>query len=275
METDSSLAVEISKPIPISLDQKYAIAAAVASSIEEGLIPDVEQLAKKLAGNNEFVRAMVRAYVDSAFRNVPVMYQAIHGGRLETKTIDAVADLQRSLLRIQPPEQEPILEAERLLVKPFDRASATDWLNQFDWGAVEIDHLSRMGEAAWLLHIDRLHKSWIGRFDVLDMDIQETPAERLVVIAEKIVHLLRIPGKSGEVLDLVLEGAAHRLGGIAVNSFDDFKEGGSLCKPVVTFSFRAESFASQLQQWVTYTLIKRGHLDRLRGIFRDDNIWGD
>jgi hypothetical protein len=275
LETDSSLAIEVNKPMPISLDQKYAIAAAVAGSLEEGRVPDVEQMAKQLAGNNEFGRAMVRAYVDSALRNEPVIYQAIRGGRLETKTIDAVADLQKSLLRIQPPEPDPILEAERLFIRTFDRATATEWLNKYDWGQAEIDNLTTMGEAVWLRHINRLHRSWVGHFDVLDMDIPETPAERLEAIAGKIVRVLKVPGIFGEVRDLVFEGAVNRLGGIHVNNFNEFKEGGSLCKPVVTFAFRAESFASQIQQWVTYMLIRNGHLGKLRGVFRDDNIWGD
>ena len=264
----------------LSLADKYAIAQLVAAGLVTGSLPDVEEIVRQSqSANTEYMEAIraeagqgscmdvLRAYAQSLIRNESVTYTAEVDGAIQERTIDALTDFRSSMLQYEPPDAEPVLEAERLYRAPLTVDDATIWLNRYSWGERELGNREPWGDEAWLVHIDRLRNTVEGHADILEFEFDESPAELIRTLAHKTAAFLHIPAKLESVERLVLEGARHRLSPVPVGGMADLDYGGPLCKSCVTFALRSESFQRQLLKWITFRLLDAGELSGLDVLF--------
>jgi hypothetical protein len=276
----------------MSLADKYAIAHLVAASLEAGSLPDVEDILRRV----ENIRANaareqsatgaawvaesadlgpLRAYAKSLIDNEPVTFTIEVNGTIEARDIDAVKDFRSSLLREEPPDAEPILEAEHLFRRPFTVDDAIAWLNEWSFGPRETSTRELWGDEVWLAHIEQLRDVLVGRFEALDFEFEETPADLIRTLANKISKFLNIKEKYATVLELVIEGSRYRLAPVPVSGLSDFEYGAVLCKSCVTFALRSEAFQRQLLKWITSRLLNTGQLRPLDELFKRGRAWED
>lgn len=213
------------------------------------------------------------AYVESLLINAPVAYSASNRGGQETRTIDAVADVRNAMLSDAPPDADIILEEEELFVPKFTIATASAWLNDRPWGDAVLPGRHVLGDQQWLERIERMRGDWDASYNTLALEFDETPADRVRLMADQIVSRHRIPSKRELILRIVLEGVQYRLGQVSVAGLFDLEFGGALCKSCVTYSLRSERFQDQLFKWVTLRLLQEGELPYLKTVLRG-NIHG-
>jgi len=185
---------------------------------------------------------------------------------------DAIDDL-KTMLRIEPPDAGQVLEAERVAVQPLDVEGAKAWLSRFNWGDSWIEQLPSMDEGKWLASVNGMRLSWGGQFDKDALEVRQTPAARLMSIADEIIKKLAVEDQATKVRDLVFEGSMHHLNSLGATVLEDFDEGGAFCRPEITFAFREVEFVSQLQAWVCFMLLQKGHLNDLWAVLRFEKSW--
>jgi hypothetical protein len=211
---------------------------------------------------------LLYAYAQSLLRNTPVTYHLNIGGVAEPREIDAVTDIQESMLSPTPPPADIILEAEKLFVPKLNVATASTWLNDHAWASAVLNSRSVLGDTVWLVQVEKMRAEWDASYAILEFDFEETPADRVRFIVDQIMRRHRIPTKQELVAKMVLEGVRHRLGKVPLAGLHELEYGGPLCKSCVTYSLRNERFQDQLFKWVTHRLLLKGELPRLKSVLR-------
>lgn len=268
-ETDES---DANRAIQLSRWTKYAIAVKIGQSLQQGRRPQIGRIVRDEGGNNELRKRYVRAFAESALNHHPSHCHVIKDGQVVIRSVDAIEEL-KAMLRIEPPDPGQVLEAERLAVPMLDVDGARAWLSRFKWGATLIDQLSAMNEHSWLEMINGMRLSWDGQFDKNELDVRQTPAARVMSMADEIIKNLDLEDQAGKVRELVFEGTMHHLNTLGALALEDFDEGGPYCRPEITYALRETGFVTQLQAWVSYMLLRNGHLNNLWAVLRFEKFW--
>jgi len=270
-ETDAS---DVSRATQLSRWTKYAIAVRIGQSLQQGRRPQIGRIVKDEGGSSEMRKQYVRAFAESALNRHPSHCHIIKDGALVDRTVDAIEDL-KAMLRIEPPAPGQVLEAERVAVQPLDVDGAKAWLSRFKWGTSWVEQLPAMDETKWLATVNGMRLSWEGQFDKDELEVRQTPAARLMSMSDEIIKNLDLEDQADEVRRLVFEGALHHLNALGATTLEDFDDGGSFCRPEITFALRETEFVSQLQAWVCYMLLRNGHLNDLWAVLRFEKFWED
>lgn len=263
---------DVNRATQLSRWAKYAIAVKIGQSLQQGRRPQIGRIVKDEGGSNQMKRQLVRAFAESALNHHTSRCQVIKDGVVTDRVVDAIEDL-KAMLRIEPPSPAQVLEAERLATKPLDLEGAKAWLSRYDFGSFWLTKLTDADEVEWVAAVNQMRLSWDGAFDKYELDVRQTPAARLMSIADEIIKNLGIEGTADEVRRLVFEGALHHLNILGIGSLEDFDEGGAYCRPEITYAFREQEFVSQLQAWVCFELLKEGHLNDLWAVLRFERFW--
>lgn len=115
--------------------------------------------------------------------------------------------------------------------------------------------------------------SWEGQFDKYELDVRQTPAARLMSMADEITKNLDVVDDAARVRELVFEGAMHYLNSLGATSLEEFDEGGAFCRPEITHAFREAEFVKQLQSWVCFILLQEKRLNDLWAVLRFEKFW--
>lgn len=268
-ETDIN---DVSRATQLSRWAKYAIAVEIGQALRRGTRPRISRIVRDQGGSSEMKKQYVRAFAESALNHHPSHCHVIRDGEVVDRPVDAIEDL-KAMLRIDPPDPGRVLEAERLAVPPLDVEGAKAWLARFMWGSPWIEQLPAMDESEWLESVNGMRLSWEGQFDKGELEVRQTPAARLMSLADEITKNLDIEDQAVKVRELVFEGAMHHLNMLGTATLEDFDEGGSFCQPEITFAFRETEFVSQLQAWVCFMLLRKGHLNDFWAVLRYEKFW--
>lgn len=269
-ETDTG---DINRASQLTRWAKYAIAVQIGQALQQGRRPQIGRLVRNFGGTSELKKSYVRAFAESALNHHPSHCHVIKDGVVADKAVDAIEDLKRGVLRIEPPEPAQVLEAERMAVQALDLEGAKAWLSKFGFGPYWLRKLTDADEAEWLESVNQMRLSWEGQFDKYELDVRQTPAARLMSMADEIAKNLNVEDSAARVRELALEGAVHHLGSLGATTLDDFDEGGAFCRPEITYAFRSEPFVSQLQAWVCFILLKEKRLNDLWAVLRFERFW--
>ncbi|MDP2143123.1 MAG: hypothetical protein Q8J80_03250 [Gallionella sp.] len=269
-ETDTG---DINRASQLTRWAKYAIAVQIGQALQQGRRPQIGRLVRNFGGTSELKKSYVRAFAESALNHHPSHCHVIKDGVVADKAVDAIEDLKRGVLRIEPPEPAQVLEAERMAVQALDLEGAKAWLSKFGFGPYWLRKLTDADEAEWLESVNQMRLSWEGQFDKYELDVRQTPAARLMSMADEITKNLNVEDSAARVRELALEGAVHHLGSLGATTLDDFDEGGAFCRPEITYAFRSEPFVSQLQAWVCFILLKEKRLNDLWAVLRFERFW--
>jgi hypothetical protein len=282
MSLDEYVELEVADAHPGELDRvaelsrwtRCAIAMQIGQALREGRRPQVRRIVRMHGGTGEYKKHYVRAFAESALNHRPSRRPIIVNGVRSEREVDAIEDLKQRILRTTPPQAEQVLEAERLAIKVLDQAGAIAWLERYEWGHFWVGLCSQGNEKEWTKTVNGMYISWEGQFDKYELDVRQTPAARLVAMAEEITRNLDLEEAGAKrVSELVLEGALHYLPGLRPLFLAQLDEGGPFCRPEITYALRSERFVSQLQGWVCFMLLKEGHLDDLWAVLRFVPFW--
>lgn len=274
MEVNEADVGDLNRATQLSRWAKYAIAVKIGQSLQQGRRPQIGRIVRDEGGNSEMKRGYVRAFAESALNHHPSHCHVIKDGVVVDRPVDAIEDL-RAMLRVEPPDPGQVLEAERVAVQPLDVEGAKAWLARFKWGAYWIEQLPAMDEAKWLASVNGMRLSWEGQFDKDELEVRQTPAARLMSMADEIIKNLGLDNHEDEerVRKLVFEGAMHHLNTLGATTLEDFDEGGTFCRPEITFALRETEFVTQLQAWVCFILLREGHLNDFWAVLRFEKFW--
>lgn len=270
-ETDAG---DINRASQLTRWAKYAIAVQIGQSLQQGRRPQIGRLVRNFGGTSELKKSYVRAFAESALNHHPSHCHVIKDGGVVDRSVDAIEDLKRGVLRISPPDPAQVLEAERMAIQLLDLEGAKAWLLRFGFGQFYIDSsLTSANEVEWVESVNKMRLSWEGQFDKYELDVRQTPAARLMTVADEITKNLDIEDDAARVRELVFEGAIHHLNSLGATTLEEFDEGGAFCRPEITYAFRSEPFVSQLQAWVCFILLKEKRLNDLWAVLRFERFW--
>lgn len=272
MDVNETAVSDLNRATQLSRWTKYAIAVRIGQSLQQGRRPQIGRIVREEGGTSAMRKQYVRAFAESALNHHPSHCHVIKDGAVVDRSVDAIDDL-KAMLRVEPPDAGQVLEAERVAVQPLDLEGAKAWLSRFNWGGSWIEQLPSMDEAKWLASVNGMRLSWDGQFDKDALEVRQTPAARLMSMADEIIKKLDLDDQAAKVRELVFEGAMHHLNSLGATVLEDFDEGGAFCRPEITFAFREVEFVSQLQAWVCFMLLQKGHLNDLWAVLRFEKFW--
>lgn len=253
---------------------RFHIAQAIGEVLLSGGTPKPAEMVRRFGGAGKLRRSYVRSYAESLIAGMPTTFREIRNGELVDVEINAVEDIKKRLLRMQPPDPTEVLEAERAAVHVMNADQARQWLSQSTWGVFMRNKWTNEEDPQWLEQINELYRTIAGRFDEHEFDIRQTPSARMASIAEQVVDQLGVDDDTGlRVRDLVYEGSLHYLQRLGMPSREDFDVGGRYCRPEVTFALRNELFVSQLETWICYKLLIEHRLSKIAAAIHFERAW--
>lgn len=265
---------EVSRASQLGRWAKFAIAIKIGQALRQGRRPQIARIVRESGAAGHMKQAYVRAFAESCLNDHASSYPIIKDGVEVDRPVDAIADIKSGLLRIEAPGPVSILEDARMAIRELDDDYAQEWLSRFEFGPMLLANKDTFGDQhQWLVMVNQMHVAWEGRFNKHELEVRQTPAARLIQIADEIVSQLGMEQHADRVNALVYEGALSHLSNVLIRSMSDFEEDGDFCRPEITHAFRQEQFTSQVSAWVCFMLLREGLLDDLWAVLRYERFW--